>query len=153
MLSQWGLYFFKSDFTECQTNTEVGRTWPDIIKYSYSFILIMIMFKTWNWSYYITKIIKWFTTIIFCTGRPCLGSIPSQKIHAVFLPCRLFSDCLNCLSKLWRSYLIPECSANLSRRACTTGNLPCHDSLDQYHTVARITTGSSFYTGFATSWT
>ena len=28
------IIIFKSDLTKCQTNTEVGRTWPDIIKYS-----------------------------------------------------------------------------------------------------------------------
>ena len=40
--------------------------------------------------------------------------------------------------------------AGLSYRAHTTGNLPCHDSIDQYHTVARTTAGDNFHTGFAT---
>ena len=45
----------------------------------------------------------------------------------------------------------PKCSARPSFRAPTSGNLSCHDSLDQYHTVARIKTWYSFRTGFATS--
>ena len=28
------IIIFKNDLTKCQTNTEVGRTWPDIIKHS-----------------------------------------------------------------------------------------------------------------------
>ena len=40
---------------------------------------------------------------------------------------------------------------SFSCKAHTIGNLPCHDSIDQYHTKARTKTGDSFHTGFATS--
>ena len=63
-------------------------------------------------------------------------------------PWGLISDCLNWLSKLWKSSLTPWCYPHVSCRACTTGNLPCHGSFDQYYTIARMMSGDLVCGGY-----
>ena len=64
-----------------------------------------------------------------------------------FSPCHLFLIAeIGYSIKPHRIFCTPGCSLGVSCRPCTTGNLPCHDSLDQYHTVARTMAGDSFHT-------
>ena len=145
---QGALLYFKSDLSKCKTNTELSQTWHDI--------LCLIAETGHVISQKLLTDLQQLLLVLGDLGARVNGGTGDLRRHYSRTGDTCCFPCATCFLIAWNGYSIKFCRILnpwmfcwFPWRAHTTGNLSCHDSIDQYHTVVRTTTGVSFHPGFA----